>query len=58
MTPELFEEIRISAQKLVFEGLIAYELTFGKLTTDLSRQKFLDSGLELLRRILDRLEAK
>ena len=58
MTPELFEEIRISAQKLVFEGLIAYELAFGKLTTDLSRQKFLDSGLELLRRILDRLEAK
>jgi hypothetical protein len=58
MTSGLFEEIRLNAQKFVSGGLVNYEKTFGKLSTDLSRQKFLNSGLELLRRVVDRLEAK
>lgn len=58
MTSALFEEIRINAQNLVSESLVAYEKKFGSLTTDLSRRKFLDSGLELLRRVIDRVEAK
>ncbi len=57
MTPELFENIRISAVELVSNGLNAYEKQFGALKTDLSKQKFLDSGLELLRRVVDRVEA-
>ena len=56
MNSELFEEIRINAQKFVSESLTAYERDFGRLTTDLSRRRFLDSGLELLKRILDRVE--
>ena len=56
MNSELFEEIRINAQKFVSESVIAYERDFEKLSTDLSKQKFRDSGLELLRRILDRVE--
>ena len=56
MNSELFEEIRINAQKFVSESVTAYELDFGKLSTDLSKQKFLDSGLDLLKRILDRVE--
>ena len=56
MNPELFEDIRINAQKFISESLNTYERDFGKLSTDLSRQKFLDSGLELLRRILTRVE--
>lgn len=58
MTAELFEDIRLNAQKFVSEGLVAYEKAFGELKTDVSKQKFLSSGLELLRRILDRVEAK
>lgn len=57
MDSELFEEIRINAQKLVSEGFAAYERDFGKLNTDLSKRQFLDSGLELLRKILDRVES-
>jgi len=57
MNPELFEDIRINAQRFVSESLAAYERDFGKLSTDLSRRKFLDSGLELLVRILDRAES-
>lgn len=57
MASELFEEIRFNAQKFVSKGLVGYEKTFGALNTDLSRQKFLDSGLELLRQIIDRVEA-
>jgi len=56
MNPELFEEIRINAQKFVSESLAAYERDFEKLSTDISKQKFLDSGLELLKRILERVE--
>ena len=58
MTSELFEKIRLNAPKFVSEGLMDYEKAFGKLSTDLSKQKFFDSGLELLRLIIDRLEAK
>lgn len=58
MTPKLFEDIRLNAQKFVSEGLVAYEKAFGELNTDIARQKFLDSGLELLIRVLDRVESK
>ena len=56
MNSELFEEIRINAQKFVSESVTAYERDFGKLSTDLSKKRFLDSGLELLKRVLDRVE--
>lgn len=58
MTPALFEEIRINAPRLTSEALNSYEKKFGKLKTDLSRQKFLDSGLVLLKKIVDRIESK
>lgn len=58
MAFELFEEIRLKAQNLVSSGLVKYERAAGGLSTDLARKKFLDSGLELLKRVLDRIEGK
>ena len=58
MTPELLESIRINAQDLVSKGLQAYEQAFGKLNVDLSRQKFLGSGLSLLTILLNRVQGK
>ena len=58
MAFELFEEIRLNAQKLVSNGLVEYEKAYGSLSTDSSKKKFLDSGLELLNRIINRIEVK
>ena len=57
MTSELLESVRINAQSLVSKGLLAYEVAFGKLKVDLSRQRFLSSGLRLLNVLLDRVGA-
>jgi len=56
MTPKFFEEIRINLQKLVTEGVSAYERDFGKFKIDVVKQKFLDTGVELLNLVLGRLE--
>jgi hypothetical protein len=56
MTPQLFEEIRIGLQKLVSEGVFAYERDFGKFKIDAVKKRFLDTGIELLSLILDRVE--
>ena len=57
MTPQLFEEIRINLQKLVSEGVSAYERDFGKFKIDAIKRKFLDTGMELLGIVLERIEA-
>lgn len=57
MTPELFEGIRLNIRELVTQGVVAYEKKFGKIKVDLFRQKFLDSGLELLNSIIDNVQS-
>ena len=56
MTPQFFEEIRINLQRLVLRSVSLYEEKFGKFKIDASKQSFLNSGIEILSLVLDRVE--
>jgi len=55
MNQRLFENIRISAQNLVWKGVAQYEETEGRFKVDAIKQKFLENGLEVLFTIVSRV---
>jgi hypothetical protein len=58
MNPKLFEEIQINAQKLVAKSVSEHEALAGKFKIDAVKQKFLNTGLELLLDVVGRIENK